>query len=99
MLLFILSTQFFFVSVRARGSGHVLNGERYVHSPLPLLFAALTIQILQHSENTANRPRRHAGQVNLTNGTEKLTEKKEVLSRLSQLKGFPDFCLLTALET
>lgn len=69
--------------------GHILNGEQHVHSPLPLLFAALTVQILQRSENTANRPRRHAGQVNLTNGTEKLTEKKEVLRPTVTAKGLP----------
>lgn len=77
------------MSIRARGSGHISNGEQYVYSPLALLSAALTVQILQHSENTANRPRRHAGQVNLTNGTEKLTEKKEVLRPTVTAKGLP----------
>lgn len=33
----------------------------------------------KHSENTPNRQHGHTSQVNLTNGTEKLTEKKEVL--------------------
>lgn len=32
----------------------------------------------KHSENTLNRQHWHRSQVNLTNGTEKLTEKKEV---------------------
>lgn len=37
------------------------------------------IVVLSTVKNTPNSPHWHSGQVDLTNGTEKLTEKKEVL--------------------
>lgn len=59
-----------------------------------LLFASfLPVKILycsaERSEKAPNRPHWRTGQVNLTNGTEKLTEKKEVLRPTVTAKGLP----------
>lgn len=44
----------------------------------PILFNSLFYCSAKHNENTTNSPRGHTSQVDLTNGREKLTEKKEV---------------------
>lgn len=45
----------------------------------PILLNSAFYCSAKQSENTPNSTYWHTGQVDLTNGTEKLTEKKEVL--------------------